>query len=140
VYKYTKYTWQGTSNEPNAVGFEGCMLNSEFCGNVNDSKYSPNTSGMKISNPRLILIENIRQSCIYWLTAPKKCSTADALCKQNSLKYWDYMAQFSDTCADLENPTFTEKCSNLIIDNVSLDKTAINGCINSEINTCKVYG
>jgi hypothetical protein len=90
---------------------------------------------LNITNPRIILLENIRQTCIYNLSDWKKCSLTPPECKERSLKYWDYMIQFSDTCSDLANPLFTEKCANMVIDYLSLDRSAIDNCIAEEINT-----
>jgi hypothetical protein len=78
---------------------------------------------MRISNPRVILLENIRQSCIY------STNTKDIK------PYWDYMENFSETCADLNNPMFTEECANGIIDYLRLDKETINKCIKREIES-----
>jgi hypothetical protein len=93
---------------------------------------------MKIANPRNLLIENIRQSCIYKLHDWKKCEVGIVDCKYNSLKYWDYMIKFSEACADLENPLFTEKCSNMVIESISLDKEKIDKCIKEEITNSKI--
>jgi hypothetical protein len=55
------------------------------------------------------------------------------------MHYWDYMAQFSDTCADINNPLFTEKCGKLIIDNLGLDSLYIERCISDEIAKSKAF-
>ena len=66
-------------------------------------------------------MENIRQSCIFKLNT-----------KDPSI-YWNYMIQFSDTCADLNNPIFTEECSKNIIKYEGLDNAAIEECMKKEI-------
>jgi hypothetical protein len=78
---------------------------------------------MRVSNPRVILLENIRQSCIYKLNT------------QNIKTYWQYMIQFSDTCADINNPIFSEDCSKNIMDFVGIDHQSVDDCIKSEINS-----
>ena len=81
---------------------------------------------MRVSNPRVMLLENIRQSCIY------KLHTNDIT------PYWNYMIQFSDTCADLNNPIFTEECAKNIINYVGLNNDDIHKCIEEQINS-KIY-
>ncbi len=78
---------------------------------------------MRVSNPRIVLLENIRQSCIYLLHT------------QNIKPYWQYMIQFSDTCADINNPIFTEECSKNIMDFVGIDHQAVETCIAAQINS-----
>jgi hypothetical protein len=86
-----------------------------------------------IENPRAILMENIRQSCIFKLYYFMECSTPET-CGNNILKYWDYMAEFSNVCVDLNNPLFTEKCANLVIEKLNLDSKGIQKCMVDEIN------
>lgn len=81
---------------------------------------------MRVTNPRVILMENLRQSCIYKLNT------------QDIKPYWQYMMQFSDTCSDINNPIFTEECALNIIDYVGLDHQKIDRCMEEEIKS-KLY-
>jgi hypothetical protein len=78
---------------------------------------------MRVTNPRVILLENLRQSCIYTL------NTLDIR------PYWQYMMQFSDTCGDINNPIFTEECSKNIMDYVGLDHEKVNQCMDNQIKS-----
>jgi hypothetical protein len=90
---------------------------------------------MKISNPRVILIENIRQTCVFYTYSSAKCKNES--CKAQTMIYWDYMAEFSDICANLDNPIFTEKCANLVIENLNLDKYKIDECVKNMVEKSK---
>ena len=62
VYKYNIYPDEDTSNtielpDNEKQGREPCVKNVQYCVSENND--------LKISNPRYILLENIRQSCIY---------------------------------------------------------------------------
>ncbi len=68
-------------------------------------------------------MENIRQSCIY------ESNTQDLD------PYWNYMIVFSDTCADLNNPLFDEKCSNNVMEATGIDKKKVKECMEKLIRT-----
>ena len=94
VYKYNIYLNDETSNAIDDPDSEEqstapCVKSSHYC-------VSPNND-LKINNPRFILMENIRQSCIYNLF--------------DLSEYWSYMEAFSELCADPNNPTFNPECS-----------------------------
>jgi hypothetical protein len=90
---------------------------------------------LKISNPRTLLIENIRQTCIFKL---HQCDARLVDYKYNSLKFWDYIIKFSEICTNPENPLFTEQCSNMVIESLLLDKEKIDKCIKEEITNGKI--
>ena len=52
---------------------------------------------MQIENPRNILVENIRESCIYQEFGQEL--------------YWKYMLLFNKLCFDIKNPLFNEECA-----------------------------
>jgi len=62
-------------------------------------------------------MENIRQSCIYELN------------KEDIDPYWDYMITFSDTCADLNNPLFHQKCAKDVMVALGIDEKNVNECM-----------
>jgi hypothetical protein len=87
----------------------------------------------------VILIENLRQSCIFKYS--KQCKEGQD-CLGLSLIYWDYMIKFAETCASatyqvslLEHST----CANLIIESLNIDKSYIDGCIAEQVKTCNTY-
>jgi hypothetical protein len=72
---------------------------------------------MQIDNARVVLLENIRQSCIF--------KTYDM---QTDI-YWNYMMNFSELCADINNLLFTEECSYKVMKLVNVVSTDIETCM-----------
>jgi hypothetical protein len=105
---------------------EGCVKDL-FCGSQNDA--------MKVK-ARDVLMENLRQSCIYKIYYHKQC-TDDQQCQNNIMTFWDYMSKFSETCADINNPVFTEKCANLVMESLYISKTETENCMSELINSSK---
>lgn len=83
---------------------------------------------MKINNARIILLENLRQSCIYLTTSEKTLDT-----------YWNYMTKFSDDCADVNNLVFNEDCATAVMDSLKIDAGEINNCMENEIKSKKLF-
>lgn len=77
--------------------------------------------GMKITNPRVLLLENIRQSCVYKLNSSDRS------------KYWDYMTNFSTLCADVNEPNFNEDCSKSVLSLIGQSSSDIDDCIKTAI-------
>lgn len=69
-------------------------------------------------------MENIRQSCIY------KTFKTD-----NMDIYWNYMINFSDTCADINNPLFTEECAIDMMKFTGISVETINKCMKDSIES-----
>ncbi len=76
-----------------------------------------------ITNPRIMLMENIRQSCIYYTHV------------KDLEQYWDYMETFSKICADIDKPVFTEECAIDVINYLGLDRKEIDKCMKQEIES-----
>ena len=89
-YKYSKYVNEQTSNNISDISGIPCVKESHMCATSN--------SKFHISNPRTILLENIRQSCVYQ--------------EFGKDSYYNYMMRFGEICLDPEKPDFTEECSN----------------------------
>ena len=68
-----------------------------------------------IQNPRKILLENIRQSCIYQ--------------EYGQQLYLNYMMRFGEICLSIENPNFSEECSNKTMTLQSILYNKINECM-----------
>jgi len=73
----------------------GCTKDGKFCGALN--------SELAITNATLVLEENVRQKCIWYLHK-----------KQNPEYYWKYMINFKDLCMNTETPKFTKECSVMV--------------------------
>jgi hypothetical protein len=74
-----------------------------------------------ITNPRIMLLENIRQSCIYYLH-PQDISI-----------YWQYMELFAESCADVDRPSFNEQCSKDVMKYAGIDSEEVNKCMKQQI-------
>ena len=101
VYKYHRYQAYLSSNdinEKNAPCFSKNKLN--FC--------STNNTDLNIDNPRLVLMENLRQSCIY--------------IKYGTDFYWKYMIEFGNKCANIKKPIFNEECSLMSLYAIGFEK------------------
>jgi hypothetical protein len=79
---------------------------------------------MKITNGRTVLLENLRQSCIF-----------STFRNENMDLYWNYLINFSETCVDLNNILFTEECANDVMKYTGIDKTVINRCMEDAIKS-----
>ena len=73
-------------------------------------------------NQRTVLLENLRQQCIY-----------DTYKNEDLDMYWNYMINFAETCADPNNPLFTEECAIEMMKYTSLDADRIKNCMEFQI-------
>ena len=116
IYKYHRYQAYLSSNslnEENAPCFSKNKMN--FC--------STNNTDLKIENPRLVLMENLRQSCIF--------------INYGIDFYWKYMIEFGDKCANIEKPIFNEECSLMSLYSIGFDNknlTNIKNCMQDLID------
>ena len=94
IYKYHTYSALETDNNIKSKGNAPCFLKKEttFCSNKNPD--------LKINNPRVVLMENLRQTCVF--------------INHGVDIYWKYMIEFGNLCADLSNPIFNEECSKMV--------------------------
>lgn len=111
VYKYTECLFCPSQDNLEDVPEDGCFKEGHFCGSFN--------LDLKIENSRLVLLENLRQKCIYEVYPLKT--------------YWNYMKNFSDLCADLSFPTFNKKCSKEVMRLVKIDNSKVEECMQAEI-------
>ena len=101
VYKYHRYQAYLSNNdinEKNAPCFSKNKFN--FC--------STNNTDLNIDNPRLVLMENLRQSCLY--------------IKYGTDFYWNYMIEFGNKCANIKKPIFNEECSLMSLYAIGFEK------------------
>jgi hypothetical protein len=80
-------------------------------------KYCSQPGNFGISDGRVIVLENIRQKCIF------KYATDN----QNILLYFQYMENFYSRCLE-QTQDFSEECASLVTVNLGI-KDAINSCI-----------
>lgn len=115
VYKYNIYYNEEKSDE---LEFGDKVKITAPCVKKENYCVSPNNE-LQITNPRYILLENIRQSCIFSLF--------------ELTDYWNYMELFGELCGDPKNPTFTPECSRNVLRSVSLQDQE------EDINKCMTY-
>ena len=114
IYKYSKLVNEQYDNtislNENLNSNIPCVKESRMCA-------TPNRP-MQIENPRKILIENIRESCIYQ--------------EFGQDLYWKYMLQFNELCFDIKNPLFNDECALSVLKKISFsenDLETLNKCM-----------
>lgn len=107
-YKYSTFVNEKTNNDIESENEEPCVKKEKFCASSNND--------LQISTGRLVLLENIRQSCIY------QRFTLD--------KYWEYMMKFTELCTDTNAPLFNGRCSKSVMKKIGIDDQL------EEINSC----
>ena len=112
IYKYHSFNDENFDNSLNSNNEKACIKKKiNYC--------TTDNTELNILNPRLILLENIRQSCIY-----------------NEFgidKYWNYMIFFKQNCLKIGNIDFSEECSSKSISKNNLNLKQINTCMNNLI-------
>ena len=93
IYKYHNYRSYESKNDIKSKENYPCFSKKQ-------TKYcsTPNLD-LNIENGRNVLLENLRQSCIF--------------INHGLDTYWDYMTEFGKQCTNLKNPVFNEECSKL---------------------------
>ena len=107
IYKYHSYKSFDSNNDVNnKENYYPCFSKRDmnYCSNKN--------TDLKIYNPRYVLLENLRQSCIFIIYG------LDI--------YWKYMIEFGEKCINLNNPIFNEECSLESLYNINLDNKSYN--------------
>jgi len=101
IYKYHDYKLYEDNNDIKHNGNIPCF-------SKNDIKYcSTNNTDLKIVNPRIVLMENLRQSCIF--------------INHGVDTFWKYMIKFGELCANLKSPIFNEECSKMALYQIKLN-------------------
>ena len=112
VYKYTACEYCTSQDDLKVEPVDACFKNGKYCGGFN--------TDLGIENTRVVLLENLRQKCIWKLFDLEK--------------YWNYMDSFSRVCADLDMPTFNEKCSKEVMDEVKVSRKEVEDCMKSSLS------
>ena len=100
IYKYSKIVNEQYDNDislSNSKSTIPCVKESRMCATANRP--------MQIENPRKVLLENIRESCIYQEFGQEV--------------YWKYMLQFNQLCYDIKNPLFNDECALSVLKKIS---------------------
>ena len=105
--KYNNFVNEYTSNELSTNSNAPCVKDYHYC---TTSNYNIN-----VNNPRVILMENLRQSCIY------ETFGLDS--------YWTYMVRFTEQCADIEKLNFNEKCAIDVIKYLKFNEEELEECL-----------
>ena len=114
IYKYSKFVNEQYDNNisinENSNSNVPCVKESRMCATSNHA--------MQIENPRKILIENIRETCVF---------------QEFGLEtYWKYMVQFNELCFDIKNPLFNDECALSVLKKISFseeDFEKLNKCM-----------
>ena len=105
--KYNKFVNDKTDDSLSVDSKYPCIKPEHFCTSINNI--------LNINNPREILIENLRQSCIY------ETYGLDV--------YWQYMMNFSPLCGSIDMANFSGKCSNELMKSLEIDYNLIQECM-----------
>ena len=89
IYKYSKFVNEQFDNTLSENSFVPCVKESRMCATSNRA--------LQIDNPRRVLLENIRETCIFQEFGQEI--------------YWNYMSTFNSLCFDSRNPLFNEECA-----------------------------
>lgn len=73
-----------------------------------------------------MVLENLRQKCIYYLNRPTVTKPNDT--------YFKYIIAFANTCANIQDPMFNTKCSNTVMENLNIEKSEVENCMSNAIN------
>lgn len=117
IYKYHNYKLYESNNDAKNKENYPCFTKKDiyFCSTKN--------ADLNIENPRYVLLENLRQSCIFITLGLDD--------------YWNYMIEFGKNCANLKNPLFNEECSYLSFLQLKYkegDYNLIKGCMQDLID------
>jgi hypothetical protein len=119
IYKYSKFVNEQFNNNvslnENSNSYVPCVKESRMCATSNRA--------MQIENPRNILIENIRESCIYQEFGQEM--------------YWKYMTQFNTLCFDNKNPLFNDECALSVLKKNSFSEQDLENLNKCMINMAK---
>lgn len=97
-------------DEKNSIKLDHCLSNGKYC---TSPRYD-----LGVTNGKDILLEDIRQKCIYLITY-----------KTDSTAYWRYMSSFYNQCILGANPRFNVDCSYEILDQVGIEQAKLKECI-----------
>jgi len=109
----TRPVWK--YNEESKTPAENCLCNGRYC-----ATYEPSNGFLSASNEN-VLIESIRQKCIYKIT--NSSENAPSHLKNQHMIYWNYMQQFHKTC--MAQNDFSLSCSREILKGIDLNLNSL---------------
>jgi hypothetical protein len=115
IYKYSKFVNEQFDNSISEKSAIPCVKESKMCATSNHA--------LQIDNPRRILLENIRETCVYQQFGQEA--------------YWNYMTNFNTLCFDAKNPLFNEECALSVFKKIQSgenDEETLNNCMKQLIN------
>ena len=110
IYKYSKFVNEQFDNTLSEKSYVPCVKETRMCATSNHA--------LQIDNPRRILLENIRETCIFQEFGQEV--------------YWKYMTNFNILCFDSKNPLFNEECALNVfkkVDSNENDLTILSKCM-----------
>ena len=110
IYKYSKFVNEQFDNTLSEKSYVPCVKETRMCATSNHA--------LQIDNPRKILLENIRETCIFQEFGQEV--------------YWKYMTNFNILCFDSKNPLFNEECALNVfkkVDSNENDLTILSKCM-----------
>ena len=117
TYKSLEYDPQGNKTIPNCIG-KGL-----YCA---VPRYD-----LEILNGQDIIIEDIRQKCIFNIAKGKYKSNSFQLGNITSKIYFDYMINFHETCIKSTELNFNSQCSDKVLNFIGLSPGFVSECISS---------
>ena len=114
IYKYSKFVNEQFDNSLSEKSTAPCVKETRMCATPNHA--------LQIDNGRKVLLENIRETCIYQEFGQET--------------YWNYMNQFNLLCFDTKNPLFNEECAMNVFKKVQVnenDDSLLTKCMNQLI-------
>jgi hypothetical protein len=115
IYKYSKFVNEQFDNSIKEQSAIPCVKESRMCATSNHA--------LQIDNPRRILLENIRETCVYQQFGQEA--------------YWNYMTNFNTLCFDSKNPLFNEECALSVFKKIQSsenDEETLNNCMKQLIS------
>ena len=104
IYKYSKFVNEQFDNTLSEKSYVPCVKETRMCATSNHA--------LQIDNPRKILLENIRETCIFQEFGQEV--------------YWKYMSSFNTLCFDAKNPLFNEECALNVFKKDNSDENDLN--------------
>jgi hypothetical protein len=101
-------------DKENPKSYPECVSGGKYCAKV--------VKELNITNPQLIIMENIRQDCILTL--------------KRSEVYLDYMSEFYDNCLNkTKTVNFHKNCSEKVMESLSININNVKKCIESSFDS-----
>lgn len=121
-YLETHPSYNADSNQ----SYKDCFTSGKYCSFMSNEHFK-----YKVPNGRVVLIENLRQICIF----------KDRESEKNITLFLDYMQEFRKSCLNANSPSFNEECSKQVMKSIGLkdgDITKVESCIIESFDSIKI--